>query len=308
MKKTTRSVGLDIDAYGVRAVVTARSYLGNSVVDDIENVVTITSDMTHENEALDTLKHLKNEISAKPIDHVVSCLAGKQVYASRMSFKMLPSDELLGALRLELRKTLPFNVDTATIEYQILESSSEKQELQILVTAVATDLLHKHTSSLKRCGLQPEIVDIVPTALANTAWHLNKAASDSKAVVLCIHFAPHACTLVFEGAEAPFFCRTIYLPEEASALDNERKTADSLIDEISRSLVFYKKTYRVPVVDGLVMLGSETFSKGFKKTIVAGIGLDLIPTTRIILESAKDPQPDGVFDCAMVLALRGFKE
>jgi Tfp pilus assembly PilM family ATPase len=316
MKKISRTLGLEFDAGSIKAALLTHSFLGEKYFDEIEKLETVSGTFVTEKEIVEGLKQVKDAIGHAMVDSVVSCISGKQMFASQLNFKMLPPDELPGALRLEMRKLLPFDTNTATIEYQQLTKPvTQNDSVPLLVAAISTDLLAKQVSSLSRVGFRPAIVDILPTAMANVLGYTCLHAGKKNQNLLGIHCAPGVFTLVFDGESVPFFSRSIYIdvnhgntavPENASA-GSSQKMVDMLVDEISRSIVFYRKTYKVSSVDGVVILGNGIMGHSVKEQIAQGIGLMLQPSFDYSKLGYRETLHDDLYTIATVLAMREKK-
>jgi hypothetical protein len=166
-KKTEAFIGLDYDAGSIRGVRLTRLAPGGEPRFSLEAVHEIGGDFAKDDGLTAALAIMKEKLRIGPGDRVASCISGKQVYVAQMPFRKLKQEETRKALRLELRKTLPFDATTAAIEFQVLEAAAEKpDEQQLLVTAVASTIIAKHLEIMDKAGIKPAIVDTLPTCVA----------------------------------------------------------------------------------------------------------------------------------------------
>src|SRR5689334_16559125 len=94
-------------------------------------------------------------------------VSGPDVIVKQISLPLLDESEVGPALRFEARKHLPFDPQTMVIDFQILGRYPSERKLDILLAAVARDHLESHLEPLRLLGIDPEIVDAAPLALAN---------------------------------------------------------------------------------------------------------------------------------------------
>ena len=101
-------------------------------------------------------------------------VSGSGVQIKRISIPSLPKAELKEAVRWEIKDHLPFPVETAQIDFHILNEYVEDnvKKLDLMVVACPKHLIDRTLSIAERAGLQPTHLDVVPFSLWNTllAW------------------------------------------------------------------------------------------------------------------------------------------
>lgn len=318
MPKGASAIGIEIDSQAIRAarVAPGRGGGAHATVSAIEEV---GGSFTTDEQIVEGLRMLRKRLEISFADTVVTCVGGKQVYATQMMFKKLSDDEMKTALKFEIRKNLPFDTANATIEYQFLSQPSKKNEFApLIVTAVANTLLRKTLALFEKAGLPPTIIDLFPLTVANSLWAGKLAAGaapDTAATVL--HIGPEFSTVVIDGDKVPFFTRTIYFntvespvaaqqtPVVTTTGDFDRKAA-AYTEEISRSLAYYRTTFRTRTAPSLVVLGAyalpELLDKIMRDTSLTISRLDLVSDL-----DAHQTAPAGKFDIAVTLGLRGME-
>ncbi len=121
----------------------------------------------------ETLKALVKEVGLKT-KKVRVTVSGSGVQVKRISVPSLPKAELKEAVRWEIKNYLPFPVETAEIDFHILNEYVEDnvKKLNLMVVACPKDLIDRTLSIVERAGLQPVHLDVAPFALWNTllAW------------------------------------------------------------------------------------------------------------------------------------------
>ncbi|MEO6096784.1 MAG: pilus assembly protein PilM [Fibrobacteria bacterium] len=302
------TVGIEYDHLAIRAALLNTDGRGAF---SVAKVVEIRGEYGEDRNLLEGFRQVKAKLGLSGRDSVVTCLSGKQVFATQLPFRRLGKEEMEQALRLELRKTVHFEVATSTLDYQILgeDDGSNGGAAQVLVALAATALLNRQLGLLEKAGLKVMAVDVLPVAIANTLWAW-KAGGESHHPLIAVHIGPQVSTIVIDGEYSPFFTRNVYFAAEdvfapnANPVDREKRI-QALAEEVSRSVIFYEKNSEVTGFQEVLLLGDHLEGAALMDKLQRQTGLpvqamDLAGKTGMLRES----QP-GRFDLAVSLALRG---
>jgi Tfp pilus assembly PilM family ATPase len=305
--KPGKILGIEHDHLCIRCARLTSDGRGGFTVDRLEEV---KGDFSEDTALLEGLRQVRNLFGLSARDTVVTCLAGKQIFASQIEFRRLNPEEMDQALRLELRKIVHFEVATSTLDYQFLSDEGESNggPVQVMVALAGNALLNRSLQLLERAGLRPSAVDVLPVAIANALWSAADGVADHPLVGL--HVGAQISTIVIVGEYSPFFNRTIYFAaedvfrKEANSIDRDKRL-QSLSDEVSRSLLFYEKNYGVSGYQSIFLLGDYLDGQGLIPALNRQTSL---PIDRMDLPAKlgyrKGHEP-GHFDLAVSLALRG---
>ena len=253
-KTVMTSIGIEFDTISIRAVkLNILSGSSKSKV-MVAGLSELRGDFSSDENLAGGMKKIKEKIAVSPTDLVATTLSGKQVYVAQIPFRKLPDEEMKNALRLEIKKSLSFEVAGAAIDFQMVEGTKKGDDAQFIVTAVPSVMVSRHLNMMERLGIKPYIVDVLPLSIAN-AFHLSQPSLALGLAYVVVHIGPIVTNVVICGdSTVPFFHRSIYFlcdelfgdNEQASALsgdDLDRKLND-LTEEIARSISFYGKTYQ----------------------------------------------------------------
>jgi len=271
--------------------------------------------------AVSALKSLSENLKARTSDKVSICLSGKQTYSGRIDTRRLPDAEMAGMLRLELRKSTPFEPSATTFDYQILpaepnDNGHTEAGVSVMVSAVAAPYLHRQVNIYGKAGLPPCNVNVLPVSVANAFWAAcgNETETLKEETVLLLHLGADVCTLVIDGLHTPFFSRAFSFniakaAGASNAQDGEEQAADilSLIDiladEVTKSTAYYRNTYRVGDISSISVLGAHSSHPALdelaKKT---GYSTRMIQTTSLV--RAEKPLEPGNYDLAIAIAMQ----
>lgn len=310
-KTATRyAVGIEFDHLAVRA---ARIAIDGSSGYAVEGLADVSGDFSEDDALIEGMRQVKDRLRIGLRDSLSTCIGGKQVSATQIPFRKLAPEEMESALRLEMRKTVPFEIAGATLDYQVLgDGEAQSDTVQVLVAMAAAGMVGRQLGLLEKAGLTPSFVDVLPVAAGNALWSWVGLPKNDNPFV-AVHVGPQTSTIVVDGARSPFFNRYVYFAAEDFAgadpgSPDLEKRLRSLAEEITRSVSFYEKSTFAGGFQEVLLLGEYLDTPGLPETIRRITGL---PARRMDiprkLGHAHD-QPPGRFDLALALALRAGEE
>jgi Tfp pilus assembly PilM family ATPase len=302
------SLGIENDHLAIRAARLSSDGRGGFAVDRLEEV---RGDFSEDAGLIEGFRKVKALLGVGARDSVITCLTGKQVFATQLPFRKLGPEEMEQALRLELRKTVHFEVATSTLDYEIIEEDGDSNGgvVQIIVALASNSVLTRQLKLLEKAGMRATAVDVLPVAVGNALWSW-KRGRDGDHPSVALHIGPQISTIVIDGEHSAFFNRNIYFAAEdvfsATASPGDReKRMQSLADEVSRSLLFYEKNSGVSGFQEILLLGEYLDGENLTAQLQRVTGLRImkmdLPQS---LGSVRESHP-GRFDLAVALALRG---
>ena len=301
------SIGIEHDHQGIRTARLIMDGRGTFTIDQLEE---IKGDFSEDSGLLSGFKQLKNSLNPGVRDAIVACISGKQAFASQLEFRRLLHEEMEQALRLELRKTVPFEVATSTLDYQFLtEGETSGSLIQVLVALAPTIMLNRETRILDAAGLKPTAVDVLSIVVANAIWSW-RGGEPSLHPLVALHVGPQVSTIVIDGIDSPFFSRNVYFSAEDTLGKNtapaERdKRIKELADEVARSLAFYEKSAFGSGFQELLLLGEFLDAPALEEQLRRHAGLPVQKMSLATRFGYKGVTEPGHFDLAIALALRG---
>jgi Tfp pilus assembly PilM family ATPase len=266
--------------------------------------------------AIAALKKLKEKLGVQSGDFISTCIGGKQTYAVQVDVKKLPDDEMPSMLRLELRKSMPFEASQASFDYQFIPFSAEGRPkdatVPVIVSAVTNAHLGKRLNLLESAGLKPACVNVLPVAIANAFW-ATKPKDDGDTHVL-LHIGSETCTLVIDGANSLFFNRSFSF-SAAELVETKEGNSEAgaqamlqmnvLSSEITKSITYYRSQSRGGNITTLTILGSYAVDPAFDALGTrTGFAVQTIQTAHGL--HAVKPPPAGKFDVAIACAMQAM--
>jgi type IV pilus assembly protein PilM len=165
----SETIGLDIGSHSIKLIGIKMTSKGPFLTCLGIKEIPPDSDKEDVNTFSEILKALVQEVglTTKKVNLTVS---GSGVQIKRISVPSLPKAELKEAVRWEMKGHLPFPVETAEIDFHILNEYVEDnvKRLDLMVVACPKHLIDRTLSIAEKAGLQPIHLDIAAFALWNT--------------------------------------------------------------------------------------------------------------------------------------------
>ena len=315
---SAHTIGLEFDNSAIRGAKCLGGTLrAGAAFKAVDRLIEIRGDYSREESLIEGFKQVREKLDAGGSDRFVTCVAGKQVFTGQIPFRKLGHTETLNALRFELRKSAPFDLAGATIDWQEVEGNQDDSgegKVHLLASAVSGVFMNRHLTTLAKVGIKPWIVDTLPLAIANSFWIRCQVDSDFGVAHVILHTGPGVCTLVIDGIRAPFYTRSIHFSaaevlgegrDETPERERERRLA-ALCDEVQRSLSFYEKTAGDVSFDALHLIGDYAANPDLKQRLDNAVGLLFAENDLLKYLEINGEPPVGKFDVAIALALRNL--
>lgn len=249
---------------------------------------------------------------------------GEGVFLFSFSLPALADKDLRGAVGIELKKRLPYQMEIDRVTYNyFITDRFEGDNATIMVTCVAVDneLLDKQLRLLKDCKMRPMIINTAADALGNLLEAVN-APSDSAILEMgvkesSLNFYKDSklrftreipvggeqitqsmfkLLLMIKGditmEEAETFKRQCGVPLQEDAdkqfftdfgsLQGNRITTavrpvlERFMTEVSRTISFYFRTYKIKKLDALYLTGGGSRLKNIERFISANISTAMV--------------------------------
>jgi type IV pilus assembly protein PilM len=202
-------VGLDLGSYSVK-VVAAQGTVAGPRHRSAEVPLPGFDDGGDATHAADVVARAISEafsridVSPRAARGISVGVSGPDVIVKQITLPLLDESEVGPALRFEARKHLPFDPQTMVIDFQTLGRYPSERKLDVLLAAVARDHLDRHLEPLRLLGIEPEIVDATPLALANAVAQDPDLATDAQVL---LDLGNHSSHLTISQRGQPFFAR-----------------------------------------------------------------------------------------------------
>ena len=114
---------------------------------------------------IDALRTLMKEKGIRPAPLLMS-VSGQTVFPRFVKLPPVAKDKILQMVRYEAEQNVPFPIDEVVWDYQLIGDASDGEQSAMIV-AVKTDSAIALTNCVQAVGMEPEVVDVAPLAIAN---------------------------------------------------------------------------------------------------------------------------------------------
>jgi type IV pilus assembly protein PilM len=107
----------------------------------------------------------ENAIKTKEVAVAVS---GHSVIVKKIRMTQMKEEELRESIQWEAEQYIPFAIEDVNIDFQIIgASTSQSQEMEVLLVAVKKDIVNDYQTIISSAGLSTAVVDVDAFALEN---------------------------------------------------------------------------------------------------------------------------------------------
>src|SRR3989338_6660584 len=210
-------IGIDIGSHSIKLLQLQKSAKGYAITNYITRTITrAVKDKPQEKKRI-IKEFVKEFIAEARIKTTLGRIAvwGKGVFIFSLNVPLLNKKDLRGAVSMELKKRLPFQLSLENISFDFFVTGSTRDEkgLGLLqITCVACDrlLLEEQTELLKEMGIRPIAINTIADALGNILPFCLEIPATKTAALL--DREPTALPLIFTAA-ATWYSPGKYLSE-----------------------------------------------------------------------------------------------
>lgn len=141
-----------------------------------------------------------NRVKAK---EVITAVPGPAVIIKHATFPAQPPEDLEGTVLFEAGNFIPESLENVSLDYQVIGEDPEKEQIEVLLVAVRTDLINSYVAAITKAGLKPVVVDVDYFALENM-FEVNYAPQPEEVNAL-INLGAHYSTInILKGGRSVF--------------------------------------------------------------------------------------------------------
>ena len=187
---------------------------------------------------IDALRTLMREKSIHPAPLLMS-VSGQAVFPRFVKLPPVTKDKILQMVRYEAEQNVPFPIEEVVWDYQLIGDAADGEQSAMIV-AVKTESAASLTNCVQAVGLEPEIVDVAPLAIANC---VQLSYDDLDGCTMVLDIGARSTNLIFLE-EGRVFYRTIPV------------AGNTITQEIAKSFeVDFRTAEQMKLEKGFVALG-----------------------------------------------------
>ena len=223
-------------------------------------------------------------------DRVCLVLPDSMARVSILRFNRMPANrrEVLDLIRFRMQKVLPFRIEEAALDYQLLNDLGSA-EPDFLVTLAQRTVLFQYERLLTRMGRQPGLVDLESFSLVNLLARTEDAATLDRGDWALVNAGPGYLTVLFFRGGSLCFYRSKAVADEERSPD---RFQPALRRELASCAAFYREHLSGTALSRAVLRasnGESAFLPGLVQEELACPVAHLDPGKAVTLPRGADP-------------------
>jgi len=179
------NIGLDIGTHSIKLVGFTRNAKGLFLTHAGIKEIPPGREEEDQNYVPEVIRALFREVGLNP-GKVRLTVSGPEINIRRLLLPSMPRAELQEAARWELKEQLPFPIESARIDFHVLQEwvEGDVKKLDVIAVACPKEKIHQTLAIAAKAGLQPTHLNVVPFALWNTMVHFDGAAKEEEVALI----------------------------------------------------------------------------------------------------------------------------
>jgi len=296
MFKNKNVVGLDIGTSSVKVAQLEENKRGlqlkSLAVGKLPPEVVVEGEVMDVGVVVDKIKELLKEGTVKAKNASIAVL-GRSVIIKKIKLPKMKPEELEDSIHLEAEQYIPFDIEDVNIDFQILESDDEDENMDVMLVVVKKEKINDVMNLVIGSNLVPSVIDVDGFALENQ-YELNCDEEDEGNNVALIDIgASITNVLIMKGGSSVFtrdisvggdsYTKAIQQTLSLSYEESEKLKLGSDIEEVSRDNIepliqevneeivneiqgtfgYFKATYEAENISKIVLSGGCVGLPGF---------------------------------------------
>jgi type IV pilus assembly protein PilM len=257
----------------------------------------------------------------------VCSICGPEVAVRDFGFPLLQPEEIEGAVLLEAGQVCPFNVDDASVDYQLIPDGDGK--ISGVLVAATNKVLKRKIQFVEEASLNCVLMDVDALALLNcfsecekpeagqTTTILNVGSSYTSLAIMGNNNLPFVRDMAYAGKDiikqiasennlsTEAVGKILFIGESADhpqfeLTDSLARACQKLIVDVSETLRYYTAQQKSAVVDNVFVCGSFALVKGFIELLDSQL-----PARAVLWNPFDKMRCDAGQPCRDILAKRG---
>jgi type IV pilus assembly protein PilM len=326
----TQVFGLDVGSSAVRIVQLRKDSSAYTVIGaGIVHIESAEGDDNSNNET-NTIKAIHQCLESAGVKSrlAVCGVSGPEVAVRHFEFPALSPEEIEGAVLLEAAQVCPFNIDDATVDYQLTPNGDNT--VSGVLVAATNKLIRKKEQLIKDASLDCIMVDVDGLAILNCFNECQKPEERGKVTVILNVGSSYTNLTIMGESGRPFTREMTYAgndivnaiasekeinPETVSRIltsgedsgrseselgDSLARACRKLIVGVTETLRYYSAQEKSGIVEKIFVCGGFALVKGFVELLDSQL-----PASAVLLNPFDTMSCDSEQDCQDILQKNG---
>jgi len=240
-------LALDIGTHSLKLVEVRDTPKGPSLVSMGHEVIQYTAGASaeekrrHVAQALGDLV-LQNKVKTRRV-HVI--ISEPDIYLRHINIPIVPENELARAIRWQAEKYIPFPIDEAIVDFQILSSKvrGSENQMEIVIVALPQKLIEQYIELVKEVKLIPAVIDAAPFAVAKAFRHNYEIQADE--IIPVIDIGAHTTSVVIVKRDSIQLVRNFNVAGQqlTDVIAKDRSITRDKAEEMKKNFCFSRSTF-----------------------------------------------------------------
>jgi type IV pilus assembly protein PilM len=200
IRGTASTVGLDIGSHSIKLAKVRRyrnggHYLEATGIRELKPGTIGGGDIKDRDGLIEAVTTLINQCDPSIVDVVIS-MSGHGMLSDKFNFKVEPGENPEEMILWEAGQRSPFDVDDITLDYKIIRSIPESNEIEVLLVAAKNQIMQNYIDLLYDAGLKPVIVDVDAFAVYN-CYALERGGHEEEGTVVLLNIGHDLTSITF---------------------------------------------------------------------------------------------------------------
>jgi type IV pilus assembly protein PilM len=210
LRRNRLTTGLDVGSGGIRAVVVDHSTDAPRLLRLASR--TVDAGAIVDGEVVDlplvagTVRTVLQALGVRA-ESVVTAVGGPDVIVKKIVMSRMTEAAAREVIRWEAEQYVPFEVENAHIDFQILDPRGEGNRMDVLLVAAKREPIDQRLFLLSLAGVEPAVVDVDAFALFNAFEH--NYPGGSRALAALVNIGYENATVVVHHAGVPVLTREV---------------------------------------------------------------------------------------------------
>ena len=299
-------VGLDIGSSAVKVCELQRIGKGAAVRYRLQKLgqVALPPDAIVDGDIMDSsavaaaIRQVLTEQKIKVKDVAIS-VSGQQVMVKKVTFPLMSQAELAESVRWEAESFFPAGqgLDSYALDYYLIEERAAEGNMDVVLVACRKDKLEAYISCVAQAGCNPKVVDVDVFAIQNS-YEVNAQEGARDEVVALVNLGATFTNLnMMVGGKSVFWRDMAWgggryseklmedwgITREAAELLKRNQASegrepeevqpsinavsDAFADELTRTLDFFKSSFKVDRLDRVLVCGGGALAHGLLEVL-----------------------------------------
>ena len=119
---------------------------------------------------VDALRALRERLGAKGRS-VATAVSGRDVIVKRIKMDRMREQEARQVIRWEAEQHVPFDMDSVSLDFEVLDPDADGLQMEVLLVAAKRDLIEARTRMLDEAGFGVSVIDLDAFAVETAFQH-----------------------------------------------------------------------------------------------------------------------------------------